>query len=373
MYRICVLLVFIAVSCQNSKPQEKPMVYKTLPQSEVVEVGNQQPVYEAEVIEERSIDLSAGNEEMLDPVDTETAAANAKLMSQLQEQKLQIARLQRENMHLRDQKIAGKKTSAKQQKTTSERAKKIAKNNKANSRKTSVKTTKNTSLSRDVVSQKFTKKNSVLEKDRDVILGEQTVVAPQKTIVETKVVAEEQLGEQEKSIAQESAVTSQESIAPESAVTSQESIVSESAVTSQESIVQEKSVAQQSAITSSKSVAQDNAATSEKFVAQERLVYKEEESSVRQNVAYQLRKHCLRIISLPANQDKRVAEDIIAFLKQQNIEATYHTIQRYRVVDIVNTPAFGTAEAKAFQKRIHQLPYQGSLQFKDAYYTIRKY
>ena len=106
------------------------MVYKTLPQSEVVEVGNQQPVYEAEVIEERSIDLSAGNEEMLDPVDTETAAANAKLMSQLQEQKLQIARLQRENMHLRDQKIAGKKTSAKQQKTTSERAKKIAKNNK---------------------------------------------------------------------------------------------------------------------------------------------------------------------------------------------------------------------------------------------------
>lgn len=330
------------------------MVYKTLPQSEVVEVENREPVYEAQVIEKRSIDLSAGNEEILDPVDTETAAINAKLKSQLQEQKLQIARLQQENMHLRDQKIAGKTTSVKREKTTSEQAKK----KKANSKKTSVKTTKNTSPSKNVVSQKFTKKNSVLEKDRDVILGEQAVVAQQKTIVETKVVNEEQVGEPEKPVAQENLTTLPKSVTQEN--------------TSRESTAQQKSVVQEKVVTSQKPDVQDSVVTSQKPVVQERLVYKEEESSVRQNVAYQLRKHCLRIISLPANQDKRVAEDIIAFLKQQNIEATYHTVQRYRVVDIVNIPAFGTPEAKAFQKRIHQLPYQGSLQFKDAYYTIRK-
>ena len=90
MYRICVLLAFIVVSCQNSKPQEKPIVYDTLPPSEVVEVDNKEPVYEAEVIETQSIDLSAGNEEILDPVDTETAALNARLKSQLQEQQRQI-------------------------------------------------------------------------------------------------------------------------------------------------------------------------------------------------------------------------------------------------------------------------------------------
>ncbi|WP_372366220.1 hypothetical protein [Candidatus Uabimicrobium sp. HlEnr_7] len=317
MYRICMLLMFLLVSCQNSKPKEE-IVYETLPKSDIVNISSAHPVYKAEVIESKSTDLSAGNESLLDIVENDTSSIednteSIKLKLQLREQQQRIARLEKENLNLRqqDQKITKKKLYV-----------------------------------RDKHKEKSIE-NSLLEKDKDVILGSSKDENEQKQKILVRSNSKSSVNESkivEKSI----------KVAPTKKTTQ--------AITKKQTTkVQTKS--QTDEFQSSK-ISQN--------VEKKRVAFVYSSEGQENDVSYTLRKHCLRIISLPVSQSEQIAKNIIDFLKQRDIEAVHHRIQNFRVVDIVSVPAFRTPEAKAFQKKIHQLSYQGRRQFKDAYYTARK-
>lgn len=164
--------------------------------------------------------------------------------------------------------------------------------------------------------------------------------------------------------------TSKEILATESKMIKNISVetVAKTTSSSQLQPISEQTIADPTAQIMEESVSEQGLEAEEKITSE---VVKEEASLLHYQTAD--KKYCLRIISLPMHDMyEKSVENIVLFLKTENINATYYALGKYWVVDVVNVPPYRSPQSIEFQEKVKKLKYQGSFQFKDAYYTVSK-